>query len=378
VYRIVVCNAGSATLKLAVMRVRDTTVTEEQRTEHEWTEAARTTVVDGALARIDEPPDAIGHRIVHGGSSFEQPVRLDDGVLDEIERLTPLAPLHNARSLEVVRAARRAFPNIPGYALFDTAFHAQRQPESMRYALPAEIVDALGLRRYGFHGIAHASLVEAMADFLGTASREITAVTLQLGSGCSACAVDNGRSIETSMGFTPLEGLVMPTRSGDIDPAIVLHLIRAGYDADEIERQLTLQSGLLGLAGSSDMRELLAAEADGDERASLALKVFVRRIVMTVGAYLTLLGSRGMLVFGGGIGTHSPDIRRRIMEGLAAWDVEIDAGLNESNMPGRISTRVGRGVFVFETDEETMIAREVARLLQQRRAPVAKLPEHES
>lgn len=169
----------------------------------------------------------------------------------------------------------------------------------------------------------------------------------------------------------------MPSRSGDIDPAIVLHLIRAGYDADEIERQLTQQSGLLGLAGSSDMREVLAAESDGDERASLALKVFVRRIVMTVGAYLTLLGGRGMLVFGGGIGTHSPDIRRRIMDGLAAWDIEVDAGLNERNTPGRISTQVGRGVFVFETDEERMIAREVARELRRRHAPIAELPEHE-
>lgn len=364
-YRIVVCNAGAATLKLALMRVNGATVTAEQRMQHEWSEAAGTSVMDEALAGIEERPDAIGHRIVHGGPSFEQPVQIDEAVLDEMEGLKALAPLHNARSLELVRAAGRAFPDIPGYALFDTAFHARRSPASMRYALPAEIVDTFALRRYGFHGIAHASLVEALAVFLGTVPHEITAVTLQLGSGCSACAIDEGRSVETSMGFTPLEGLVMPSRCGDIDPAIVLRLIRAGYHADEVERQLTRQSGLLGLGGSSDMRELLAAESGGDESAALAIDVFVRRIVMTVGAYLTLLGGRGMLVFGGGIGTHSPVIRRRIMQGLRAFDVKIDTRLNEQNAPGRISTPAGRGVFVFETDEETMIAREVARMLDQ-------------
>ena len=361
--RIAVLNAGTATLKIAVLRVDRGKVIPEDRTEHEWTEATGSDMLAAALTRVSQPIDAVGHRVVHGGTSLGDAVRIDDGVMNEIERSIPLAPLHNGRALELIRAANAAFPDVPGFALFDTAFHAQRPPESMAYALPGELVDRFELQRYGFHGIAHASLIEALADMLKRPAGEVTAVTLQLGSGCSACAVRNGRSIETSMGYTPLEGLVMPTRCGDIDPAIVLRLARAGYEADEIERQLMRCSGLLGLSGSSDVREVLAAEARGDERARLALAVFVRRIVMTVGAYLTLLEGQGVLAFGGGIGTHSVEIRRRVAAGLAAWDIEIDAGRNATNAPGRISKSEGRGVFVLETNEESIIAKEVGHLL---------------
>ncbi|HEX9876327.1 MAG TPA: acetate kinase [Gammaproteobacteria bacterium] len=361
--RIAVLNAGTATLKVAVLRVNRGAVTEEYRAQHEWAEAAGPGTVAAALARMSAPFDAVGHRVVHGGPIFREGVRLDGAVVDAIERLIPLAPLHNARALELIRAADRAFPDVPAFALFDTAFHAHRPVESMCYALPAELVEAFDLRRYGFHGIAHASLTETLAQTLGRPATEVTAVTLQLGSGCSACAVENGRSIETSMGYTPLEGLVMPSRSGDIDPAIVLRLVRAGYEPDEIERQLTRCSGLLGLAGSADVRELLAAEAGGNECARLALHVFVRRVVMTVGAYFTLLNGRGVLAFAGGIGTHSAEIRRRIAVGLAGWNIDIDAGRNVANTLGRISTRRSRDVFTLRTDEESIIAREVGRLL---------------
>jgi acetate kinase len=366
VNRIAVLNAGTATLKVAVLRVHDGAVTEEYRAQHEWAEAAGSEATAAALARMSRPFEAVGHRVVHGGSTFCEGVRLDGAVVDAIERLIPLAPLHNARAIEVIRAAGGAFPDVPAFALFDTAFHAHRPAESMCYALPVELVEAFDLRRYGFHGIAHASLTEALAERLGLPATDVTAVTLQLGSGCSACAVEEGRSIETSMGYTPLEGLVMPSRSGDIDPAIVLRLIRAGYDPDEIERQLTRCSGLLGLSGSFDVRELLAAEAAGNERARLALQVFVRRVVMTVGAYLTLLKGRGVLAFGGGIGTHSAEIRQRIAEGLAAWDVEIDEELNKTNALGRISKEHSRDVFALRTDEESIIAREIDRLLSRR------------
>jgi acetate kinase len=361
--RIAVLNAGTATLKVAVLRVNGGKVAPEGRTEHEWTEATRPDMLAAALTRISQPIDAVGHRVVHGGTAFRDAVQIDDAVIDAIERSIPLAPLHNARALELIRAANAAFPDVPGFALFDTAFHAHRSPESMAYALPEEIVNTLKLSRFGFHGIAHVSLIEALAGIFERPASKITAVTLQLGSGCSACAVRYGRSIETSMGYTPLEGLVMPTRCGDIDPAIALRLLRAGYEADEIERQLMRCSGLLGLSGSSDVREVLAAEARGDERARIALGVFVRRIVMTVGAYLTLLEGQGVLAFGGGIGTHSAEIRRRVAAGLAAWGIEIDTQRNATNAPGRISKDGSRGVFVLRTNEEGIIAGEVGRLL---------------
>jgi len=300
---------------------------------------------------------------VHGGTTFGDTARIDGAVVNAIERSIPLAPLHNTRALALIQAANIAFTDVPAFAVFDTAFHAHRSPESMAYALPDDLVEALDLRRFGFHGIAHASLIDALAETLDRPAGEITAVTLQLGSGCSACAVRSGRSIETTMGYTPLSGLVMPARSGDIDPAIPLQLARAGYELDEIERRLTRCSGLLGLSGSSDVREVLAAEARGDERARLALAVFVRRIIMTVGAYWTLLEGRGALAFGGGIGTHSAEIRRRVAAGLAAWDVEIDTQRNATNAIGRISKEGSRDVFVLQTNEESVIARGIARLL---------------
>ena len=363
--RIAVLNAGTATLKAAVLDVEAAGgAAEVYREEHDWSAAApAAAVVDAALRGIDAPFAAIGHRVVHGGAALDRTVRIDARVEDAIEALVPLAPLHNARALEVVRAARAAFPEVPAFAAFDTAFHAGRAAESMCYALPRELVEAFDLRRYGFHGIAHASLLQALARALARPAAELSAVTLQLGSGCSACAIENGRSVETSMGYTPLEGLVMASRSGDIDPAIVLRLARAGYALDDIEEQLTRHSGLAALAGTADMRAILAAEARGDPGAALALRVFVRRIVSTVGAYFTLLHGRGALVFGGGIGTHAAEIRRRVAAGLAAWNVALDPERNAANAPGRISAAGSRDVLVARTDEESIVAQEVARSL---------------
>lgn len=364
--RIAVLNAGSATLKVAVFRAGADAdgIVEHERNEYAWNEADATgTPLDDALARL-EPPDAIGHRVVHGGARFHRPTRIDASVEEEIERLIPLAPLHNARALAGIRAARRAFGDVPSFALFDTAFHAQRSPESMCYALPATLVQELELKRYGFHGIAHAALGRALADARAVAPSEVTAVTLQLGAGCSACAIAGGRSVETSMGYTPLEGLVMASRCGDIDPSIPLHLARAGYAPDDIEHRLNRESGLLALAGHADVRDILAAEAAGDERAAFALRAFVRRIVATVGAYLTLLDGVGALVFGGGIGTHSAPIRERIAAGLGAWDIAINPRLNTPEAVGRISRPDSRPVFVFHTDEERFIAGEITALIR--------------
>lgn len=362
--RIVVLNAGTATLKVATFEDRAGDLVETHRDEHAWLDQADGgRLVRAALEQIEQPIAAIGHRVVHGGDPFTATVRIDGGVEDRIQELVALAPLHNGRALAVIRGARQKLPEVPSYAVFDTAFHSERPRASQVYALPREIAQALGLRRFGFHGIAHSALAGSLAAAEKRDIRDVTAVTLQLGSGCSACAVREGRSIETSMGYTPLEGLVMATRCGNIDPAIVLQMLRAGHAADEIDALLNRQSGLLALSGCKDMRDILAAEAHGDDAARLAIEVFVHRIVMTVGAYFTLLEGRGALVFGGGIGTHSPEIRARVAAGLRAWDVELDPRLNTRDALGLISRSGARAAYVFRTDEERLIAHELVRLL---------------
>lgn len=358
-------NAGASTLKLALLEVSGASVRSVARLTREWRPEDRPgKVLEDAMAELPAEPDAFGHRVVHGGEHLVGPTTLSAEVERTLEALVPLAPLHNAPALAAIRAVAQRFGHLPGVAVFDTAFHAGRAPASFRYALPDELVDEFAIRRYGFHGIAHASLVEGCAAAQQIDTAAVSAVTLQLGAGCSACAVRRGSSVETSMGFTPLEGLVMATRCGSIDPAIVLRLVRAGYDADWIEEQLTGHAGLAALAGESDMRKVLAAAGRGDSRARLAMDVFCRRIVMTVGAYLTLLDGDGAIVFGGGIGANAPEIRARVAEGLLAWNVVLDDERNRRNEPGRISTASSRAVFALTTDEETIIAREVAEHLE--------------
>lgn len=362
--RIMVVNTGSSTIKQALFEAGHAGVKELSRAEHAWdadTELPRS--IADALDAGDRSIAAIGHRVVHGGTEFVAPVRITAEVEQKLDGLEALAPLHNGPALAVIRAFRRLRPQTPAFAVFDTTFHAERAPESTRYALPSALAEAHGMRRYGFHGLAHASLVETLAAKQETSVDDIDAVTLQLGAGCSAAAVRSGRSIETSMGFTPLEGLIMATRCGDVDPAIAVHLMRAGFDADRIERVFTRESGLLALSGMADMRRIIEAASAGAPDASLAVRMFCRRIVMTCGAYFTLLGGQGALVFGGGVGAHAPVIRDEVARGLAAWDVELDARRNEGNEPGLISRSGSRPVFAFRTDEERMIAREVANLL---------------
>ncbi len=366
--RIGVLNAGTATIKAARFRVdageaaRVASTTVELGIDESAERALRV-----AMERVGLEAgavDAVGHRVVHGGARLVEPVLIDDAVEREIEACVELAPLHNPRALEGIRAARTAAPGLPMVAVFDTAFHASRSPESLHYALPWRLGTEQGVLRYGFHGIAHGALVQSIAEARGVALAEVDAVTLQLGAGCSACAVHAGRSIETSMGFTPLEGLAMATRSGDVDPGVVFHLIRRGLAPREVERMLTRESGLLGLAGDADLRRVLRAEAAGDPRAATAVGIFVRRIVATVGAYLTLLDGRGAIAFGGGIGRNSAEIRRRVSAGLGAWGVELDPERNERNQPGRISSESSsRGIYAFDAEEEPWIARACARLL---------------
>ena len=365
--RVCVLNVGSATAKAAQVEVDGHAATVVGRAlQPIGLESERRRVLDQVLRQAVAIPDqveAVGHRIVHGGTEFIAPVVLDHRVERRLAELSSLAPLHNPPALDGIQVARDLFPGLPMVAVFDTAFHASRPLASRWYGLPWELAESLGLYRYGFHGIAHASLVAALAEAEDHPQGEVTAVTLQLGAGCSACAVQGGRSVETSMGFSPLEGLMMPSRTGSIDAAVVLHLIRRGASVEEVETTLTRRSGMLGLAGSADVRELLAAEAAGDARAALALSIFVHRIVATVGAYWTLLAGRGPLVFGGGIGSHSPEIRLRIAAGLAAWGVALDTQRNAEVGPGRISMPGTRPTYVFETNEEQVIARETARCL---------------
>jgi acetate kinase len=365
--RVLVLNGGSSTVKVAIAEVgggRVRMVARQTVEQHGGGSAAALfeeaiqSVVSGA-GEID----AVGHRVVHGGTRFGGPVRIDADVEAAIESLAPLAPLHNPVALDGIRVSRARLRDLPMVAVFDTAFHRERPLASRRYALPDDLTEELGLWRYGFHGIAHASLLDGVAALEGATADRVTAVTLQLGRGCSACAIERGASIETSMGFTPLEGLVMGTRSGDVDPGLVLYLLRQGRSLDDVEDLLEKRSGLVGVGGSADMRELLRAEAGGDPRAALAIAIFVRRIAATVGAYFTLLEGDGRLVFGGGIGENSPAIRERVAAGLSAWGVRLDLDRNAANSPGRISSVDSRPAYVVRTDEETVIARAVEGVL---------------
>lgn len=324
-----------------------------------------------------ERPDAIGHRVVHGGSRFQATVRLDDDVLAEIERFSDLAPLHNPACLAGIRGAQAWFgARMPMAAVFDTAFHRTLPPRASTYAIQPDLAKKHAIQRYGFHGIAHASMAAIFADATGRALNGSRLITLHLGNGCSATAIAQGRAIDTSMGFTPLEGLVMGTRSGNVDPAVVSYLAqREGRPTEEIVRWLNERSGLLGLSGlSHDMRTLLAAEQAGDrpaEQAARAIDLFCYRTRKYLGAYLAALGGADAVVFGGGIGERAPVIRARICDSMAWCGLWIDPRLNEEAVgvpPGeavRISpTEAALPAWVAAVDEETEIARETARCLR--------------
>jgi acetate kinase len=313
--------------------------------------------------------EAVGHRVVHGGPRFRTPTVLDDAVIAAIHDLETLAPLHNGPSLAGIRACRAAFgSDVPMVAVFDTAFHASLPERAWRYAIPRELADRHGIRRFGFHGISYRAVLERYCALTSTLESRATIIALHLGNGCSAVAIENGRSVDTSMGLTPLEGLVMGTRSGDIDPAIVGHLARAeGVPVAEVERELNARSGLLGLSSrSGDLRELLAQEA-GDDRAAMALEIFCYRIRKYVGAYLAALGGARAVVFTGAIGERSAEVRARVCRGLDCFGLTLDSRANAVPDGGarRISASGARlEAFVIPTDEEIEIARDTVHALQ--------------
>ena len=318
----------------------------------------------GLFGRIE----AVGHRVVHGGDRFDGPVLVNDDAVAAIEALAPLAPLHNTPSLAGIRACRAAFgPDMPMVAVFDTAFHATLPEVARRYAISAALADAFHIRRYGFHGTSYRSVLASYARLTGTPVETTRLVVLHLGSGCSAAAIAHGRSIDTSMGLTPLEGLVMGTRSGDIDPGIIGYLHRqTGARLEEIERWLQEGSGLLGLSGrSANVTDLLAAEAT-DPAARLAIDVFCHRARKYVGAYLAVLGGADAVIFTGGIGEHAPEIRARIASGLEWFGLALDPDANAraTSKAGCISAAGARlTAWMIPTDEEGVIARDTIEMV---------------
>jgi acetate kinase len=314
--------------------------------------------------------DAVGHRIVHGGERFVGPTRVDDEVVRALEALETLAPLHNGPGLAGIRACReRLGGTVPMVAVFDTAFHATLPEAAARYALPDDLARRHRIRRYGFHGTSCRSVLDRLAALTGRPPERTSAIVLHLGNGCSATAVRDGRSVDTSMGFTPLEGLVMGTRAGDLDPAVVAHLTRAeGVDATTVEAWLNERAGLLGVSGrSADMRELLA-HAGADPRARLAVEMFCYRARKYVGAYLAALeGQADALVFTGGIGEHAAAVRAGVCEGLAWAGVALDPAANARADGGeRDVSAAGARVrsWVIPTDEARTIARDTAACLR--------------
>jgi len=313
--------------------------------------------------------DAVGHRIVHGGAHFRSSVRIDDAVMGRLEPLNELAPLHNPPALRAISACRTVLgPALPMVAAFDTAFHQTLPDYASSYALPYDLSERHGIRRYGFHGLAHRSVTLRYAELTGTPHDQVTIITLHLGNGCSASAIQHGQSVDTSMGFTPLEGLVMGTRSGDVDPTVMSYLVhKEGVSVDEVETWLNTRSGLRGVSGlSNDMRELLA-QADRHDRARLAVDLFCYRARKYIGAYLAVLGGASAVVFSGGIGEHSPLVRAKICDTMQWCGLEMDAERNAGlqGAEGRISRSEARmHVYVIPSDEEILIARDTAELLR--------------
>ena len=356
--RILVLNAGSSNLKASLIEPPGRAPAFERTTD--WPDDGP----DGAAAAIREvleasgtPIDAIGHRVVHGGERFTRPTRLDDEAIAGIEALSDLAPLHNPLALATIRAARRLLPDVPQVAAFDTAFHATLPESARRYPVPDEWARA-GIRRYGFHGLSVTWSVQRASEILERPADTLGVVVAHLGGGCSVTAVEGGRSIDTSMGMTPLEGLMMGTRAGSIDPGIVFHRLRDGQPAEAIELDLDRRSGLVGVAGTADMGELLIREAGGDDRARLAIEMFVRRAAAAIAASATNLSIIDAIVFTGGIGEHAHPVRTRICERLHL--VPLDGREREVDGDGWLGATAGPSVLRIAAREDVVIAMQVA------------------
>ena len=398
--RVLVLNSGSSSLKYQLLDMRDGSrlaVGLVERIGEETSRLAHTPLATGGAKRetegamadhdaalkavaaelaadglgLDSPQlAAIGHRVVHGGLKFTEPTVIDDAVLTEIERLVPVAPLHNPANITGIRTARALRPDLPQVAVFDTAFHTTMPEYAARYAIDVATADAHRIRRYGFHGTSHAYVSRKTAALLGKDPSEVNVIVLHLGNGASASAVAGGRCVDTSMGLTPLEGLVMGTRSGDIDPAVTFHLKRvAGMSEDEVDELLNKKSGLIGLCGDNDMREIrrrIDAGGEDGARAQLAFDIYIHRLKKYLGAYTAVLGRVDAVAFTAGVGENAAPVREAAIAGLAEMGMAVDADLNavRSDEPRLISPEDSRvAVAVVPTDEELEIAQQTYALV---------------
>ena len=349
--RVLVVNAGSSSLKLTLLSDGDEAL------------AARLLGgLDGvreALAEgLADDADLVAHRIVHGGARFREAVHIDSEVAAELRALSELAPLHQPKSLAALDAVTGALPALPAIACFDTAFHATLPPAAYTYALPAALRERWGVRRFGFHGLSHAWIARRVPSLVGGVGARLRIVSCHLGAGASLCAIAGGRSVDTTMGFTPLEGLVMATRSGSVDPGLLLWLLeREAMTESELAQALEYESGLLGLAGSADMRELLARS---DESAHTAIEVYLHRLRAEIGAMATALGGIDVLAFTGGVGEHSPEVRARAVSGLEFLGLTVDRVSNEAGDGDRV---IGERVVVIEAREDLEMARQARAVL---------------
>ena len=362
--RVLVVNAGSSSVKLTLLGADDGVVADREL------EAPRGAVdANDLLAAIEDDlggADVVGHRIVHGGEQFRQAVRIDASVQTSLQELTALAPLHQPKSLAALDAVSAAIPDVPAVACFDTAFHATLPDAAATYALPAEWRRRWHVRRYGFHGLSHSWVARRAPEILGVPAADLRIVSCHLGAGASLCAIADGDSVDTTMGFTPLEGLVMATRSGSVDPGLLLWLLeRTGTTEAELADALEHDSGLLGLGGTADMREVLARAEDGSAEAQLALQVYLHRLRAGIAAMTAALGGLDALVFTGGVGERSPDIRSRCVAELGFLGVAID---DRRNMDATgdceiTALRAQARTLVLLAREDLEIARQVRALM---------------
>jgi acetate kinase len=369
--KVLVLNAGSSSLKFHLFEITLESIAANAEQVLAKGQVERVSSMADALTSVFHQIDnvtvnAVGHRVVHGGDRFHESVIIDQEVEKQIDELSILAPLHNPHNLEAYRAAREHLPGVPQVAVFDTAFHHTLPPRAYVYGLPYEYLTEKKIRRYGFHGISHRYVSWKFAQLHGRQRADYRMITCHLGNGCSMCAVEHGRSIDTSMGFTPLEGLIMGSRSGDVDAGAVLHLITHECEAPSLLLQvLNGASGLKGISGvSNDMRDLLRAAQTGNERAALAVDAFCYRIRKYIGTYLAAMNGADVLIFTGGIGENAAVIRAQICEGLGNLGIALDTALNERD--SKEAREIGTSripVWVVPTDEELLIARDTLRCI---------------
>lgn len=369
--KILVLNSGSSSVKYKLFSMPQQQVLfsgmiesigEEGSTiknHHQAIEQAVSELLESDAVEAWDEIDVVGHRVVHGGTIFDRSVMIDEKVITEIDALVPLAPIHNHANLEGIYAMQSYLPNVAQVAVFDTAFHQTLLKETYCYALPLELCEKEHIRRYGFHGTSHHYVAEQCAELLDRELSSLNLITLHLGNGASACVIEAGKSVDTSMGFTPLEGLMMGTRCGDIDPSIVLYLQnRLHKSTTEIEQILNKESGLKGICGSNDMRTIETMAKEGEETAILAIDMFVRRIKKYIGSYIALLGSVDAVIFTGGIGEHSATIRAKVLQNMEPLGLVMDTKKNSQHDISISQEESKIALFVISTDEELMIAKE--------------------